>query len=153
MSAVVAGSGGDLELQVAVKNVSEKPLLLPFGSLIGSGFYSFRFQAFVTTPEGIERRLLHIGSPTAVAGRIDPLVVPLVPNGTYLVEIPLAQLYVSGRSETLSTLIRHGAKLRVELDFRNASCPLYGPPNPNTIPCWRSKVVSNTFRYSGDPAQ
>lgn len=127
-----------------MQNVDENPLLLTFGALIGSRFSDFRFRVVVTV-DGKDRRVIYVGGPGVVAGRIDPLVIPLVPSASYTVRIPLARFYVLDESDNLATYISKRCQMRVELDVQNPTCPLYGYPNPNMIPCWQGKVASNVL--------
>jgi hypothetical protein len=101
-------SGLHPEIRIAVRNVDDSPVLLTFGSLIGPRFYDLRFRV----------------------SRIDPLVVPLIPGARYTVRIPLASFSVLDESENLETFILRRCKVRVELEVRNPTCPLYGTPTP-----------------------
>lgn len=134
------------EIVVTVQNVDDKPLLLPFGVLIGPGLYDFRFQVVGTVPGGEDRRVIYTGGPGVVGGRLDPLVLPLVPNASYNVRIPVARFYVLDESEKLETFLKKRCQVRVELDVQNPICPLYGYPNPNMISCWQGKIVSNILQ-------
>jgi len=134
------------EIVVTVQNVDDKPLLLPFGVLIGPGLYDFGFQVIGTAPGGEDRRVIYTGGPGVVGGRLDPLVLPLVPNASYIVRIPVARFYVLDDSEKLETFLKKRCQLRVELDVQKPICPLYGYPNPNMIPCWQGKMVSNVLQ-------
>jgi hypothetical protein len=144
MSIAVA-SGSNPEIQITVQNINDKPLLLTFGALIGPDLYDFRFRVVVNM-RGKDRRVIYTGAGGIVAGRVDPLVVPLVPSASYTVRIPLALFYVLDGSEKLETFVSKRCQMRVELDVENPTCPLYGYPNPNMIPCWQGKVVSNVLQ-------
>jgi len=74
------------------------------------------------------------------------MVVPLVPRASYTVPIPLSLFYVLDASESLEVFVSKRCELRIELDIEKATCPLYGYPNPNMIPCWRGKLVSNVLQ-------
>jgi hypothetical protein len=134
------------EIRITVRNAGDQPLLLPIGALIGSRFYDLRFQAVVSVPGGKEWRAAYAGGPGVVGGRVDPLVVPLVPGASYAVQIPLARFIILDQPEKLETIILKRCQIRVELEVRDATCPLYGYPNPNMIPCWQGKVVSNVVQ-------
>jgi len=124
------GAGG--AIRITVRNAGEQPVLVTLGDLIGSRFYHLRFVLAVTA-DGQERRAPYMGGPGVVAGRVDPLVVPLVPGASYRVDVPLASFGgVAARG-----------RMRVELEVRKPACPLYGYPNPNMIPCWEGRAVSN----------
>ena len=142
---VALTSGPHPEMRVVIRNLADVPILIPYGALIGSRFYSFRFRPFVTTPGGQNHELIDTGTPAAVGGRLDPLVVPLLPRASYAVEIPLTQFTIADTSENVETYIRKPGRLRVELDTRDAVCPLYGYPNPNMIQCWKGRLESNVL--------
>jgi hypothetical protein len=143
--AVELSGGPHAEMRIAIQNLDDVPLLVPFGGLIGSRFYSLRFRPFVTTPDGKDHELIYSGTPGIAGGRVDPLVVPLLPHATYAVEIPLTQFSILDASEKLESYIRKPCRLRVELDTHDAVCPLYGYPNPNMIRCWQGRLVSNVL--------
>ena len=142
---IAIGSGSNPEIQVTVRNVDDKPLLLHFGALVDAGLYDFGFRV-VLNVDGKDRRVIFTGGPGAVGGRVDPLVLPLVPNASYTVRIPFALLYVLDGSEKLERFVSKRCQIRIELDVQNPTCPLYGYPNPNMIPCWQGKVVSNVLQ-------
>ena len=68
------------EIGITAQNVDSKPLLLPIGALIGDGFYDIRPVLVLTAPGGKDRRAVYTCDPGVVGGRVDPLVVPLLPN-------------------------------------------------------------------------
>ena len=143
----IAISGApESEIRITAQNAGDQPLLVPFGALIGSRFYDLRFQVVVSLSGGKERRAVYAGGPGIVGGRVDPLVVPLVPGASYTVQIPLARFVILDGPENLETLVLKRCQMRLELDVQNPACPLYGYPNPNTIPCWQGKVVSNILQ-------
>jgi hypothetical protein len=111
-----------------------------------SRFYDFRFQVVVSVPGGKDRRAAYAGGPGVVAGRVDPLVLPLIPGASYAVQIPLVHFVILDGPENLETLILKRCQVRLELDVQNFACPLYGYPNPNMIPCWQGKIVSNVLQ-------
>jgi len=133
-------------LHISAQNVDQKPLLLTFGSLIGPGYYDFRFRLIVTTPQGHDLRVIYTGVPAAIGGRIDPLVVPLLPGAIYDVAVPLSLFYVLDANASLAEYVRKAGRLHVELNVEHAACPLYGYPNPNMILCWQGHVVSNALQ-------
>ena len=143
---IAISSTPNSEIVVTVQNVDDKPLLLPFGALIGSRLYDFGFQLIGTVPSGEDRRVIYTGGPGVVGGRLDPWVLPLIPNAGYTVKIPLARFYVLYDSEKLETFLKKRCQVRVELDVQNPICPLYGYPNPNMISCWQGKIVSNILQ-------
>jgi hypothetical protein len=164
--ALVSQSGHDPLIRIVVKNAGDKPLFLPLGEMIGSKFSTRKVSVFVSTTQGQFKFLLSPGV-VFVAGRIDPIAIPLLPNSSYTLQTPVTELFrgdgAAGEME-LPRLVRGAGRLWVEWDgspppqpsgaaaehysqMHPANCPLYGAPNPNTIPCWESKVVSNTLQW------
>ena len=139
------------ELWITVQNVGDKPLLVPIGNLYGADQHLLRFQVFLTAPDGRDRRLAYTGGPGAIAGRLDPLVIPLVPKASYELRISLALFYDLDTSKTLEALLHSKGRLRVELDVQKPNCTPYGCPDPSVygspkvypVPCWEGKAVSN----------
>ncbi len=131
------------EIGITAQNVDSKPLLLPIGALIGDGFYDIRPVLVLTAPGGKDRRAVYTCDPGVVGGRVDPLVVPLLPKSSYTLEISVACFSLPDAPGTLEAFLHKPFRWRVELNVENAVCPLYGYPNPNMIPCWRGKAVSN----------
>lgn len=141
--ALAVSAGANPQLRIAAINVSDRPLLLSLGNLIGERFYDLNWRLMAIMPGGKQRRALDTSVPGAVGGRIDSLVVPLVPNCRYSVEVPLARFALADTGVRLEELRAQRIQLRVELDLSHAACPLYGNPNPNMIPWWRARTVSN----------
>jgi hypothetical protein len=94
--------GPDSGIRITVQNAGDTPLLLPFGALIGSHYYDRRFQVVVSVPGGKDRRATYAGGPGVVGGRVDPLVLPLVPGASYTVQVPLARFVALDQPEDLA---------------------------------------------------
>jgi hypothetical protein len=133
-------------VRITVQNTGNQALLLPAGTLIGDRFYDLRFEIVVSVPGGQERRAVYAGGPGAIGGRVDPLIIPLIPGASYTVEIPIARFLIPDKPEKLETLIGKRCQFRAELNLRNPACPLYGYPNPNMVPCWQGDLASNVLR-------
>lgn len=168
--ALAPESGREPAIRITVKNVGDKPLLLPLGEMIGSKFYTSKVRVFVSTPQGQFKFLLSPGL-GFVAGRIDPIAIPLVPRSSYTIEMPVTELFrgdgMVGEME-LPKLVGRAGQLWVEWEGgpaqqpsgtapntptatyysqqHPANCPLYGAPNPNMIPCWESVMRSNALQ-------
>lgn len=80
--ALVSESGHDPLIRIVVKNAGDKLLLLPLGEMIGSKLYTSKVSVFVSTTQGQYKFLLSPGV-VFVAGRIDPIAIPLVPHSSY----------------------------------------------------------------------
>ena len=142
---LTAENSPDAQFVITVENVGDKPALLPLGNIIGYEAYPSRLRVVVITPDGRDHRVICIAGPAAIGGRIDLLVIPMLPQSTYTVRTDLSQYYILKSSEKLATFILRLCTLRIELDTANLRCPLYGPPNPNMVACWQGKVVSNVL--------
>jgi len=75
-------SGPNSEMRITARNVDDRPLLLLFGTLMGPRMYDFKSRPIVTVPGGKDLRVIYVGAGGVVAGRLDPFVVPLLPNAT-----------------------------------------------------------------------
>jgi hypothetical protein len=146
MSVAIDGNAADAELRIVVKNMSDKPLLLPVGNILNSRIPLLRFQLLVTTHDGKDEKVIFTGEPGVISGRLDPLVVPMIPNASYAVQRQIARYYVLDRSEKLQTIMLQPCQLRVEFEIQDATCTLYVFPNPTAIACWQGKVVSNVLQ-------
>lgn len=142
----VAVAAEQHELHVTVQNVGHEPLMLPLGNLIGSESYNFRFEVVVATPDGKTHSVIDTAV-AVIAGRLDPLIIALVPKASYTVRLPLARFYVMDLEQPLNKMVRQPCRMQVELRVVNPVCPPYGYPNPNMIPCWQGKVVSNVLQF------
>ena len=151
---VVPDSRGDVQVRVTINYVGDKPLLLPFAFAGGDGISRHRLRLFVSTPDG--QHSFSLDSPAAaLRGRFDPLVIPMLPQASYVLELPAAAWYRGFTNEQqLGILIQRQGQLWAELDCKymqstaipSLPCPLYGSPNPNGIVCWEGKLTSNKLR-------
>jgi hypothetical protein len=95
--------------------------LLTFGSLVGARFWDFRFLLIVNM-RGKDRQEIYIGGPAVVVGRVDPVIVPLVPGASYTAQIPISRFVALEESKRVETFTLRRCQLRVELDVQNTSC-------------------------------
>lgn len=153
--AIRSDSGIDLQVRVTVNYLGRGPLLLPLGFATGDRISRYRLRLLVAAATGLHSFALDGGGP--IRGRFDPIVVPMVPHASYALELPAAgrrAAWSAGLSAMtqLPALLQQRVHLWVEWDCAyfqgtaNPPCPLYGYPNPNVIPCWDGKLVSNILR-------
>jgi hypothetical protein len=170
--ALVSESGHAPELRITVRNVSDQTLLLPVGQMIGSKFWTWKVAVFASTSQGQFKFFLN-PSWTVTGGRVDPIAIPMVPHISYTIQMPVTGFFRGDgtvREMELPGLIGQAGQLWVEwesgpppqpsstapgtpaaksnLRMHLANCPLYGAPNPNMVPCWESKMVSNTLQLA-----
>jgi hypothetical protein len=149
--ALVVDTRGNLQIRVAVNSTGERPLLLPFAFISGEVVSRYRLRLFVSAADG--EHTFSLDNPAMpLRGRFDPLVIPMVSDASYVLELPLAAWW-KGRTNRneLEALIGRQGQLWVELDGKYMpsttipplACPLYGYPNPNAITCWQGKLISN----------
>jgi hypothetical protein len=152
--AVVPDDRSDVQIRVTVNYVGEKPLLLPFAFISGERVSRHRLRLFVSAADG--EHTFGLDNPTIpLRGRFDPLVIPMMSHGSYVLELPPAE-WSGGltNSKELELLIHGNGLLWAELDCKYIvstatpplACPLYGYPNPNAITCWQGKLTSNKLR-------
>jgi hypothetical protein len=155
--AILSESGVDLQVRVTVNYLGRSPLLVPLGFATGDRISRYRPRLFVAAADGQHSFTLDDDRP--LRGRFDPIVVPLVPQASYTLELPAADwhtVWSAGLSAMtpLPALLQQRVHLWVEWDCAyfqgtaNPSCPLYGYPNPNVFPCWEGKLVSNRLRLA-----
>lgn len=83
---------GTPSLVAQVINSGSQPLILNIGTMLANGRQQFadRLQLQLTRPDKTVLHL-HMLGPGAIAGRIDPMVIPLPPHATYSLELDLNQ--------------------------------------------------------------
>jgi hypothetical protein len=143
------GSSG--RLRVTVRSVGNRQLLLPAAVVNNARFLNWPVTVVVSTPRG-ERRFGRWPYAGAIAGHLDPVTVPMLPDSTYAFEIPVRGWYKEpGQAEELQDLIRQPGRLWIEWEVEPAkgpvpNCPLYGMPGTAEITCWQNKMVSNSLQ-------
>jgi hypothetical protein len=147
--ALVSGIGGDTEIEIMVRCVSNQPLLLPLGWTTDTRVSNERIRLIVSTSGGqFSSRLLPASG--GLSGRLDPLAIPMLPNTSYTFRrLVTEMIQETGRGPALRELIRHSGELWAVWDAVSppgqpeANCPFYGTPNSNQIACWDKGLVSN----------
>jgi hypothetical protein len=80
--------------RAALQNAGDQPLILNLGIMLANGRkqYADRINLLLTDPRG---KLLHLAmmAPGSIAGRVDPMVVPLPAGATFTVPIDLADYF------------------------------------------------------------
>jgi hypothetical protein len=153
-AALIAEAGSDTQIRIAVRSVSDEPLLLPFGYMIGDKFNTLRIHVVVATPAGQQR--FRLSPSVQVGGRVELLAIPMVPNGSYTIQIPIEEVFTDRLDDPeLLPLILQPGQLWVEWEGGPGhdhdrripfNCPVLDAPNPNIIRCWENTMVSNTLQ-------
>ncbi len=83
---------GTPSLVAQLINSGSQPLILNIGMMLANGRQQFadRIQLQLTRPDKTVLHL-HMLGPGVIAGRIDPMVIPLPPNAAYSVKLALNQ--------------------------------------------------------------
>jgi hypothetical protein len=153
-TAVVPDGHGDVRVRVTIHYAGDKPLLLPFAFISGDRVLGHRLRLFFSATDG--QHTFDLVPFFLLSGRFDPLVIPMVPEASYALELPIAAWHTALLDEEqLGTLIQHQGQLWAELDGKprqttltpSVTCPLYGYPNPNQIVCWEGKLTSNRLQF------
>jgi len=135
-------------LRVRIQNSGGRDQLVRIGSILGDRAYADRIRPIVSTFNLGEVEFTN-REPGIVAGRLDPLVIPLAAGGSYDVSTPVKSFASTSpalkENSTLGAYLSVRSTLRVELRASSDKCPLYGSPNPNMIHCWNGALISNTM--------
>jgi len=152
--AISPDSQANLQIRVTLNYLGRAPLLFPLGFATGDRISRYRSWLFVAASDGQHRFTLD-DPLIPLRGRLDPIVIPMIPHATYILERFPADWYAEwnkgGAPMTpLPVLLQQPVRLWAEWDCAHyqgtaPSCPLYGSPNPNVFACWEGKLVSNTL--------
>ena len=147
--AMVSELGGDTEIEIMVRCVSNHPLLLPLGWITGTRVSNEGIRLIVSTSGG-QFSFRPLPASGGLSGRLDPLAIPMLPNTTYpFRRLVTEMIQETGSGPALRELIRRSGELWAVWDAvpppgqPEANCPLYGKPNSNQIACWDKGLVSN----------
>jgi hypothetical protein len=124
--------------------------------MINAKSYPWKIGVFVTKP-GQQFEFRFAPTVVVVGGRMEPLAIPMVPNRSYAIEMPVTEFFRGDGTVLpmeLPRLVDQPGQLWVEWEVKPtkgtpvdfANCPLLDGPNPNLLPCWENKMVSNTLR-------
>lgn len=139
-------NNGD-HLQVRIQNIGEKDVLLSLGWIIGYRAYVEEISLELTTSDGKHPGVVLTGVPAGVAGRVDPLVIPLLAGASYNIRISATHYYIPDSSETVASFIkRRAGSLRVKLQGKAAANYLSSLQGPSMISFWQGTLFSNEIR-------
>ena len=136
--------GGDL--QIALRNIGQRDVLVNLGKIIGARAYPDRILIVPVTLEGHRiLRVIHVGGPGAIGGRLDPLVIPLLAGGMYTLRIPAKDYYLLDERESLETFLPRLSALSAE--WEGVAAPNFSTSGAGSpmLPFWAGKLTSNTL--------
>jgi hypothetical protein len=147
--------------RVELHNTGDQDLILNLGMMLGNGKkqYADRIRLLLTDPHG---KLLHleVTGPALIAGRVDPMVVPLPVGATFVLPIDLKD-YSAPKEKIWALDLTPGEyTLRAEytgigvrqreanLDMQGISLMSYwtGAVDSNTLPFTLTQEIGPTFR-------
>jgi hypothetical protein len=140
VSATIEG-GTVSQFGVTIQNVGDKDVSVTIGS--SSGVSSLAPTIFITSPDGKEWRMSHPDIP--LAGRVFPLVVPLVSGASYTVVLAPTSIYGTlDGTHTFAQFMPRIDRVRAELDLSGR----WACESPErfafwVFPCWQGKLISN----------
>ncbi len=131
------------ELEWVIENTTPQEwFYLPLGT-VGVGAESVRL--IVSLPDGTERTATYPGS--VVAGQLDPMIVPLLPESSYSSRTPISRwLYYAPDLHRLDELLSQSAALRTELNIDKYVRGFYLGNCYHARIFWTGTLVSNTLR-------
>jgi hypothetical protein len=132
--------------KVELRNVGDNDLILNLGTMLANGRrqYPDSITLLLTYPSGKEQPLVLLG-PVGVAGRIDPLVVPLPRGDSFVIPVDLSQFAPFGQgppelapgSYALQAEFQGKAGIDQNLDMQGMALMHY----------WTGTIVSNRLRF------
>jgi hypothetical protein len=133
------GSGGGFEGEVSIRNLGPNDAVLYLGETLGNGSHSYpnRLGLVARGPDG--RVYNFVYAPFFVAGRMDPMVVPLPAGGAYSVH---------GHWYAPSEGPPGGSVFHVEFEGVPARADSLGLRDVNLMRFWLGKIASNEVTLS-----
>jgi len=138
-------------LVAQVINSGPQPLILNIGMMLANGRQQFadRIQLQLTRPDKTVVHL-HMRGPGAIAGRIDPMFIPLPPNASYSLELDLNQ-YCAPKEHVWKLDLPPGSyALRAEytgvgVQQRAANLDMQGL---SLMPYWTGTIQSGVLNFT-----
>ena len=136
---------GSQVIELTLTNKGPDDALLNLGQTIaGWKYFSTAIQLQATDDQGHEHTLQFMGGPPAVAGRVDPFVVPLPVNAKYALRLELSQ-YVQ---EDFSSLRKGTWILQASYEGKQAKWGNSMTEGMNVFHCWSGKIKSPRIKIS-----
>lgn len=147
---LLPGNDSPERIKVTVHNFGKSQLLLPAAVVNNARYGEWPVTLVVSNPSGVRKfgRWPVIG---ALAGHLDPVSIPMLPNASYSFEISVTDWYeVSNQVDELRKLIHQPGDLWIEWDVQPLkeplrNCPLWGVGDHIQITCWEHRMLSNTL--------
>ena len=136
--------------QVELHNVSEQPLILSLGMMLSNGRKQYADAVHLSLTDDHGKVLaLELKVAGIVAGRIDPLVVPLPPGATFTLPIDLAD-YISPKANVWELYLVAG-RYTLSADYSGVGVPQQQAnldmKGISLMPYWTGSVKSNVVEF------
>jgi hypothetical protein len=138
------------KFRVELRDAGETDLILNLGVMLANGRKQYpRYVVLTLTDSQGKSRRLDLKEPWFVAGRMDPLVVPLPVGSTFSIPVDLEK-YVAAASKEFDYKLKPGTYF-LEAQFtgrgfsqREANLDMKGIA---LMPCWTGSITSNQLRF------
>jgi hypothetical protein len=138
------------KFSVELRNAGEKDLVLNLGSMLANGKSQYPSAVVLTlTDSHGKSRRLELRRPAGVAGRVDPLVLPLPIGARFSIPVDLRNYFAPVTEEFEIKLKRGAYSIEAQLTGKGVS---YDDANLDmkglsAIPFWQGTVTSNRIRF------
>jgi hypothetical protein len=131
---------------VELHNVGDHDLILNLGTMLANGRrqYADAITLLLSFPSGSERRLLLMG-PAFVAGRVDPLVVPLPVGASFSITVDFTKFAPFGRDPL--KLEPGTYALQAQFQGKIAINPNLDMQGMALMPYWTGTVISTKLQF------
>ena len=132
-------------VEAVLQNTGKKDIVLNLGVMLANGArqYPSALRVAAVDARGHERIL--VIEPTVVAGRLDPLVIPLLAGARYTVPLDLGTAVVQGKGDRLAA-----GKYRIQVGYQGKRVPKTAVPDMPGLALmkyWEGRVQSAVIEY------
>jgi hypothetical protein len=132
---IQSSRAGLVEVQVTIRNVSERDFVVQLGEVVGSKAYPASGLKFTfRDAEGKTYDVVYVGAPGVIGGTIGPNLVSLTAHGTYSFEVPVETLLLLPAYEPAAKRFGPGASLTIALTGKSSLAP--GEAVRHNLPLW-----------------
>jgi hypothetical protein len=146
---VVTYKEGTSVVNATLVNSGSQPLILNVGIMLANGRQQFadRIQLQLTTPA---RKLLHLHllGPAVVAGRVDPMIVPLPLGASYSLQLNLNEYCAPDEGVWKPDLHRGAYTLRAEYTGVGVSRTNLDMSGISLMPYWTGRIQSEVLSFT-----
>ena len=136
-------------LEAAVQNTGKKDVVLNVGVMLANGARQYPSALHIVAIDAGERELRIVFGPTAVAGRHDPMVVPLPAGAWYAVPLDVSTATVQGKGTRLPP-----GKYRIRVIYEGTRVPKAAVPDMPGLALmnyWEGRARSPVLEYKHRP--